>query len=275
MEPGRIEFRVLSTSTYWKCQAGDLGTYTVDLSGDAKTMTLARVDDACETRAAVLTGDWTRWPCPNPDSVCEPELAPGIHTSPFVPGDGPSDQSSPTTFLTTFSYTLPHGWGQIDNTTLGRPNDPYSMAILVIPDVAPHTQASDCRDGVEPGVDRTTVGLTHWLASLPGLVTSKPIPIEIGGYKGLSLDLAVAPTWMIPCQQFFSNPVRAVFTFADQVGPNLIREYLQDFAHARYIVLDVGGGHNMLIEVGAPDQATWDEFIQAAMPIVDSMRFVH
>jgi hypothetical protein len=80
---------------------------------------------------------------------------------------------------------------------------------------------------------------------------------------------------MIPCQQFFSNPVRAVFTFADQVGPNLIREYLQDSAHARYIVLDVGGGHNLLIEVGAPDQATWDEFIQAAMPIVDSMRFVH
>jgi hypothetical protein len=92
------------------------------------------------------------------------------------------------------------------------------------------------------------------------------------------VDVSVASAWRIRCQEFFAGPVRAVFTFTQPVpdpgGAMYIREYLQDDAYARYILLDIGAGHNLLVEVTAPDQASWNEFTRAAMPIVNSFEFV-
>jgi hypothetical protein len=260
------------------CEPAQEASYTVSLSPDGTVMTLAPLGDLCPARAAVLAGDWTRWPCPNPKSTCKPELTPGKHQSPFVSAVPPGEQALPSTYLAAFNFAVPPGWSLIDNRTIGQPNDPYSKSIYLLPDVAAHSQDPNCRDAIEPGVGATAAELAQWLASLPGLVTTTPTPIEIGGYGGVMLDLTVAQGWTIPCREFFSDPVRAVFTFANRVlYPNdytLIREYLQDDDHMRYILLDLGSGHNLLIEVRAPDQASWDEFIPAAMPIVDSFEFV-
>ena len=262
------------TSGHWDCQPDQDGSYIVGLSSDGRTLTLAPVTDACRSRATILAGDWTRWPCPNPLSTCQAELAPGRHALSFQLPDG-----SATTILKSVAYTVPTGWSQLDNSpSLGRPNDPGTMALSLTLDVAPHSQASNCPDSVAPGVERTVSALSDWLTYLPGLVTTAPTAITIGGYHGVLLDLSAAPTWSLICDLTSDGQVRTVFTFTDPApqsgGGVVIRDHLQGDGHARYILLDLAAGHNLLIEIGAPDQASWNDLVQAAMPIVNSFQFV-
>jgi hypothetical protein len=48
---------------------------------------------------------------------------------------------------------------------------------------------------------------------------------------------------------------------------------LEGNAHSRYVVLDLPSGHNLLIEIAAPDETSWQEFVQVAMPIVQTFSF--
>jgi hypothetical protein len=259
----------------WACHVGDEGTYGFKLSAGNAKLTLTLVSDACVTRAGILAGDWTRWPCSNPYSTCQAELQPGHHVSSFLNMD-PNAPATPPAFLIGYSYTVPVGWSQLESqNALGRPNDPGTMAVSLTLDVAPHTQAPDCPDAEEHGVPNTVGAIADWLTRVPGLVTTTPTPITIDGYRGLMLDVSVAPTWRLTCQ-YTSGAERIVFTFTDRIvtaDGNLIRDNLAGESHSRYILLDLGGGHNLLIEVGAPDKASWDDLVQAAMPIVNSFQF--
>jgi len=263
------------TSGHWDCQPDQDGSYIVGLSSDGRTLTLTPVTDACRSRATILAGDWTRWPCPNPLSTCQTELSPGRHVSSFMNMD-PNVPATSSTFLTGYSYSVPVGWSQLESqNALGRPNDPGTMAVTLTLDVAPHSQAPDCPDAKEPGVPTTVAAMAQWLTRVPGLVATTPTPINIGGYDGLMLDVSVAPTWRLTCQ-FTSGAERIVFTFTDRVpvaDSPFVRDTLLGDAHSRYILLDLGGGHNLLIEVGAPDKASWEDLVQAAMPIVNSFQF--
>jgi hypothetical protein len=40
-----------------------------------------------------------------------------------------------------------------------------------------------------------------------------------------------------------------------------------------YILLDLGKGHSLLIEVAGPDKASWDDLVATAMPIIESFEF--
>jgi hypothetical protein len=255
------------TSQYWVCHPGDRGTYAVAFSTDHRTLTLSLVDDACTTRAIILAGDWTRWPCPNPDSSCQTELAPGRHDDPLTPR---------LAGLATYSYTVPAGWSHLGNdaNALGRRNDPASMAITLSQDVAPHSQTG-CPDAVEPGVGSSATAMADWLAHLPGLVSTTPTPITIGGYRGLMLDVSVASSWSLTCEYTDPAGERVVFTFTDLMpGPDVVvRHALYGDARSRCILLDLGAGHNLLVEITAPDKASFDDLVQAAMPIVQSFGF--
>ena len=39
------------------------------------------------------------------------------------------------------------------------------------------------------------------------------------------------------------------------------------------ILLEFGAAHTLLIEISAPDEASWNGLVQAAMPIVQSFEF--
>lgn len=270
---GPITLEMLTSQTdltreHWDCRPGQAGHYGVGLSPAGSTLTLTPLDDACAARAAILGGDWERWPCPNPDSTCERELTPGRHGWEF----------GPNIYLIGYSADVPAGWSHLPSgDTLGRPNDPGSMAINLLLDVAPASQASDCPDAVEPGVGNGAGALADWLTTLPGLVSSPPAPITIGGRDGWMLDLSVDHFWELPECQYFEKPARVVFTFIDPVpDPTAglsIRGFLEGTGQSRVILLDVGRGHNLLIEIVAPDMASWDDLVQAAMPIVESMEF--
>ena len=179
------------TMQHFDCRPGHEGSYTVGLSSDRRTMTLTPMHDDCPARSAILTGGWTRWPCPNPDSVCAPELEPGLHHSSFAQyGDPYSPASSPPA-LSGYSYIVPAGWSSLEN-SLARPNDPGTMAIRLALDVAPHSQAANCPDAVEPGVGSSPADLATWLQGLPGLVTTTPTPVTIGSL-GVAAALPAVP----------------------------------------------------------------------------------
>lgn len=273
------------TMQHFDCRPGQEGSYTVGLTSDGRTMTLTPVVEACPQRADVLAGDWTRWPCPNPDSVCGPELEPGLHHSPFAPY-GDYIPALPPPVLSGYSYVVPAGWSSLQN-ILARPNDPRTMAITLTLDVAPHSQAATCLDPVEPGIgnpDAVEPGvgsgpahLATWLQGLAGIVTTTPTPVTIGGHSGLLMDVSVASAWRRACQQLYPDaPARAVFTFTDPVDSPVrpfIRDVLEGNAHSRYILLEFGPAHTLLIEISAPDEASWNDLVQAAMPIVQSFEF--
>jgi len=66
------------TSKRWDgCSTRDRGTYTVGLSSDARTLTLAPTNDPCATRAGILVGSWTRTSCVLFDGACEPPATEG------------------------------------------------------------------------------------------------------------------------------------------------------------------------------------------------------
>ena len=282
--PGnRLAVRMQSTfptlKKYWNCEAGQEGTYDVSLSTDGEVMTLAATTvDTCSTRGLILEGSWTRWPCPNPKSLCEPELAPGAHDGKFTPYDDGNGGHGPPPFLDGFSYTVPAGWSELDDSTfLVRWNDPGTMSVNTILDVAPHTQDATCPDAADKGAGRTVAAMADWLTRVPGLATTTPVPIEIGGHQGLVIDVSVVPGWTTPqCQ--FNDEGPMVMTFADPApvadGGVFVREYVSGEGRARYVLLDLGTGHNLLIEIKAPDEATWDELVRAAMPIVQTFRFM-
>jgi hypothetical protein len=259
------------TGQHWTCTTGDDGSYGVALSASGQTLSLTVKHDACPTRQSILVGDWTRWPCPNPNSVCQAELTPGRHVAAaFAPAAGQP-----------LAYTVPAGWSNVVDTDfdfwLGRPNDPGTMGISVYLDVAPHSQAVDCLDVHEPGVGTTAAEITTWLSKLPNLVSTTPAPITIGGYHGMAVDLSVAPGWTRTCTQYPDAP-GLVLTLADlvtlpQEEGSIVRATLAGAQHSRYVLLDLGSGHNMFIEATGPDEARWTEFVAAAMPIIENFEF--
>ena len=279
----RLVLRTLPTNPkalgHWDCEAGQEGIYTLTLSSDGDVMTLS-LEDRCLPDTSV-----------DPRGQLEPMAVPeSVQLVSARAGTGPARRqlralqrwqrqlrATPVPRWPTRTPCRPAGPSEPYATPLlMRRNDPGTMSVIAILDVAPHTQEATCPDAPDPAAGRTAAAMADWLTRVPGLVASTPAPIEIGGYQGLSIDVSVAQGWTTPdCQFVDGKPI--VMTFADPAplpqGGVFVREAIEGEGHARYILLDVGKGHNLLIEISAPDKASWDDLVQAAMPVVESMQF--
>jgi hypothetical protein len=250
--PDTLELRLLSVlPPELECRRGDAGTYTFSLSSSGQNLTLTPTDDTCETRAAVLAGDWIR------NDIGD--LAPGRHVSlqfrPF--GGGTSGQ---------FSYVVPSGWVErYECQTCVFLNAASSdlATINVWSNVAPSTGDASCASPVDVG--RTSAAIAAWLTALPGLVATAPTPVTIGDLHGFTVDLSLARDWIGTC----GEPSVLTFSGADGTGMVVVGQ-----TRDRYVLLDRGDGQTLLIQVQAPDNETWDAVIAAAMPIVESFEFI-
>jgi hypothetical protein len=146
------------------------------------------------------------------------------------------------------------------------------MAINLTQDIFPHAQ--DCAVGIGGDGHNASSDIAAYLANTPGLVTTSPQPITIDGLSGLTFDASVAPTWTQTCGE--SEP--AVFTIAGPIadpsnGSTFVSHFVAGDGHARYIALDLSPQHNLLIAVSAPDEASFTDITEAAMPIIESFQF--
>jgi hypothetical protein len=257
------------------CGAGDVGTYASVLSPGGGSLSLTAIEDACAARSQAISGDWVRSDCPDPNSVCLGELEAGEHTSavfnPFVP------VKDYVYAYGRVSYTVPSGWtNTVDGANgyiLAQHGAPKDAAIYLFSTALADSQASGCPGTIQPGVGHTASALATWLTTLPGLVTTKPVSVSLGGLHGMTLDVSVAPTWARTCPYSNGKPYVAMFTNGQ--SENNFDWGLTAGAGMRLFLLDLPDGRTLLIDVEAQDQATWDALVHEAMPIVQSFQFNH
>jgi hypothetical protein len=255
------------TANHWDCRPGQDGSYSVALGAGGATLTIAKISDPCDTRAGILAGAWTRTPCETTDDRCN-ELAAGHHdSSVLLPGDTPA---SP--IITGLSYVVPTGWTseQLGDGTLFRLSDNVGINLRV--DLGGRSQNPGC-----PNVGRSVVTTAHELAAsmqaFPGLTTTTPVPVTVGGYAGLMLDLSYDPAAVGGCRDPGSAPAIFAFRMQNDQSTSLLPTFYEADDHSRYLLLDLPDGHTLLIEVACPDQASFDDFVPVAMPIINSLQF--
>ncbi|MEA2630229.1 MAG: hypothetical protein QOE66_448 [Chloroflexota bacterium] len=270
-----VKLTLQNVVTYWDCHAGDAGTYTITLSSAGDTLTLTPVTEPCPTRSSVLSGAWARSSCPG-DALCLGDLQPGSHVTNFFHAYlAAPDQ---------VAYAVPEGWSNTtDDTTyvLAKRNAPPTTSIVLYPGVFPQSQTNGCVDATSTAVDRSAKALADWLTTLPGLVTTQPTPVKIGALTGFVVDVSIAPGWTQTCANGQGKPVVNTFTSGSEPGGPFhagtapYRVSLVGAARDRYVVIDLSDGNTLLIDMTAPDKATWDALLPEAMPIVESFRFTH
>jgi hypothetical protein len=258
------------------CLSDDEGTYTFSLSSDGSTLTFTPATDACADRSAFLAGDWARQACVYTDGWCLGDLQPGTYASGLF-----NAMSSLSTAYKygQFRYTVPAGWANTQdasgNYTLARQDGPANAAIYLFRDVVPHAQGDDtCLGKAAPGVKRTPEAFATWLTTLPGLVTTEPVAVTIGGLNGFMIDLSLTSDWTQTCPYSQGRPL--VSTFVDSYSGegydwNVGGEGSDN--HARYVFLTQPAGNSLLIDIEAQDKATWDALVADAMPVVESFQF--
>ena len=126
------------------------------------------------------------------------------------------------------------------------------------------SQDRPCSDEVEPGVGRTVDDLVAWLPSVPGLITTTPEPITIGGHAGQMIDIGLDPAGTATVCEGSIEPIVAFLNPGIAVGES---------QRTRLILLDLGDGDVVAIGVWTRDQATFDAFLPEAMQVIESFRF--
>jgi hypothetical protein len=271
--PGQLRLR--GASTDGGCKPRDEGTYSFSLDASGTALTLTPIADACGPRAAALAGDWAHVGCTDDQGWCLGVLAPGTHHStifdPFVP------ESAWTFRWGVLAYSAPAGWMNDEDCAwcyrLSQLGAPENTNINVWSEAVPHVQADQCTQAPEPGVGRTADAIVTWLASLPGLVTSTPTPVTIGGLSGEQIDLSVAPAWTASCDYASTPGLPLVSTFSAPTAGDGFDWNIQGEGHTRIIALDLGDGRAVVINIEAQNQADYDALLPGAMDVVNSFMF--
>ena len=264
------------------CAIGETGTYRWSLEGQGTVMTLtANSADACAAREEALAGPWVRSDLPLPPSG-EP-LAPGTYlTSAFDPFGAPGATGQ-------LSYTVPDRW-KVKEDRAGAfllhrlPDDSASQPSM---DTLIHlfTQARLMADYMEgatcsqsdeaQGVGRGVDDIVAAIRARPGVVSTPPAAVTIGGYAGQMLDLNLAPTWTGNCQNpdgpIIAMPLLLGLESERSAGIGLVLN-----SPIRLILLDLTGGRTMAVAVfsGGPSQPSELEVqVGEAMPVIESFEF--
>lgn len=176
------------------------------------------------------------------------------------------------------SFTVADGW----NVTWTMPRHfglrPLAAAssddtISVWYDMRLSATGPECAEEPLAGVGHTAADMVDGLTTRAGLVTTTPEPITVGGLDGQWFDVRLAHDWTIPCP--FTDGVPSVTMFLDDEVPDepAFWGVSGPDERLRFIVLDDGGGSNILLVVDATTPASFDALIDEAMPLFETFRF--
>jgi hypothetical protein len=265
------------------CTVGDVGHYRWALEGKDTVMNLTAIGpDACAAREEALAGQWVRSDLPgpaNPDAT----LAPGTYqTSSFDPFGDPASSRQLT-------YTVPEAWKVKDdepgifllhhlpNAPDGPPSNDSFLLLLARP-----RMAADFKEGAPcgptsdaPGIGGSVDDLVAAIRARPGVVSTTPVGVTIGGYEGKMLDLELAPSWTGGCLAP-EGPV---------VGMPLVHEAGADTGpgfglglnqRVRLILLDLTGGRTLAVavfDIDPSERSVFEAHAADVMPIIESFEF--
>jgi hypothetical protein len=271
-----------STAETPGCAIGDIGAYRWSVEGQGTVMTLTAIGaDACAAREQALAGPWVRADLPGPPSG-EP-LAPGTYlTSSFDPFGRPGLSGQ-------LSYTVPERWKvkedragafllhRLPDDAATQPStDTFIHLFTHARLMADYTEGAICGQSSEAqGVGRRVDDIVAAIRARPGVVSTPPAAVTIGGYTGQMLDLHLAPTWTGGCQDpdgpIIAMPLLLGLESERSAGIGLVLD-----SPVRLILLDLTGGRTMAVAIygGGPAQpAKLEEQVADAMPVIESFEF--
>lgn len=182
---------------------------------------------------------------------------------------GPLDAGTYTTqvFSPAITYTVPDGWTNgedlLGNFLLQLEGD--SRYLGIYRNVA---APFECEEKPDPGVDQSIEALSSWLTGHPGLETTEPTRVSVGGLDGVYLDISLAPSWTTTCPFSAGQPVVPFIIGGDP--SSLHHVILPGFEERLYLLAYEGG--NVAIEVG-PEGGSLEEYLEEVAPIIESLQF--
>jgi hypothetical protein len=276
---GRFELALTDPDDGVGCQAGDIGLYAWEQSSSGRILTITAVDDACASRLDAVPGVWWRRGCKNREDNCLGDLDAGTYKSQFiVPRVDPTDPWEPE--FGALTYTVPDGWANADDwpsTFSLTPSRDYALAtpqnlevkdsIYLFTHSVPMAQDTPCSGRPDPDAGRTVAEQIAFVRQVPGLVTSEPTEMTIDGHPAQWLDLALSPDWTSGCPGF-APVVEFLLNARDRIGIGVPGAHRQ-----RLILVDLGDGDILGIQIDSADPADFDGFVAEAMPVVESFTF--
>jgi hypothetical protein len=158
-----------------------------------------------------------------------------------------------------------------------QPPDVLMVALLAQPRVAASSEAgAACGPvGEAPGVGASVDDLVTAIVGHPGVSSTPPAAVTIGGYQGRVLDLQLAPSWTGGCMGPGGPAVglAIVVEAGSATGPVV---GLAPDQPVRLILLDLTGGRTMAVVIhtfGPSQPGQFRALVAEAMPIVESIEF--
>ena len=185
----------------------------------------------------------------------------------------PAGPYTSNAFLPTITYTLPDGWLIADDSPsyfVLQPVTSDAVGIHVFRSPLAASQEVDCPITPAPGVGTTAKDLVDWIRARPGLTAGDPVPVTMGGFAGLQVDVAIVTGWTPSCPFAEGMPTVPLFVRASDAS---FRWVIAGSERLRLNILDLPGKGTVVVDIDAFDGSLMDRFVPAATPIVESMKF--
>jgi len=226
------------------------------------------------------TASPTPTPSPSPASTPEPTSTPVASEDPYAcdpdrtcSGLLPAGDHTSGSFSVPFTFTTPAGWvNRVDIPRAYRMDTDAGIApqITVMSKIAIAEQNAACDPIAKAGAGNSVQDIVDFLGAHPGLDTTKPVPVTVGGYKGQSIDIAVAKTWTATCPDKIGPFVLLLTDTETPAGRALGYE---SFETARWDIIDVNGETVIIARLHGSADGLLDQAAAAAQPIIDSIKF--
>jgi hypothetical protein len=119
----------------------------------------------------------------------------------------------------------------------------------------------------EKGIGLTPAAIMASITRRAALIVSAPQAITINGRSGLWADVELDPSWQKGCDWSDGVPT------APLIYANTGQSFVDATTRERLILLDIGHGDAVSIEIQSVDPSTWDTYVSDAMRIVQSFEF--
>ena len=182
----------------------------------------------------------------------------------------PVSTHQPADFEPSFTLAAPSDWRIVDESTehyvVAGPDSVGTIVLQANPVIA--SDANGC-EGLAAVDGATTVdGIVASVLTNSKLVTSTSV-MTVDGHEGQVIDVALDPLFSSPCNWSGGQKATLILTTQNPPGPFF---GILNSERVRLILLDVGDDV-VLIAVSAADAAMFDELLQLAIPIIESVQF--
>jgi hypothetical protein len=239
-------------ANFWPGAIADVRVYPAALADDQirAVRDESRPSSAPPPLAEVPEG----FHCPSGGGRCLGPLTPGTYTTEI--------------FSPSITYTVGEGWTNgedlLGNFLLQIEGERRFLGIY-----RNVTVPLACLEQPDPDVGLTVGALADWYTSHPGLVTTDPEPISVGGLTGVVIDVSLDPSWTKGCGWSRGDPSVGIIIGA---GPSSLTHVLESSVPEERLYLLEAEDGNVVIEVG-PEGTSLTAFLELVAPIIESIEF--